>query len=345
MMSPPLDEWLVTEVLRQPIMLFVLWAIRTDLCATTDQFRHHFGAELPIEDLIDELREHKLLRENATKLELSELGEQIVALFIDLGASELPDEVVAKPDENIQETPRSKPASPATGAMELRAPRPLKVVVVGKQPVFRRGLKVALLESPDIAVVGDVSGGQEALDLLAHIYPDVIVMDLELPDMGGIRTLRAIRDLAPLTNVIVLSDIYKGELVQDALTAGAIGYLLKDVDIDELINAVHSAAAGIPILASAAAQALVRASGTASKGGGDLSVREREVLALVTRGLSNQEIASQLVITVSTMKRHLSNIYQKLGVKSRTQMVAVALTEQLVPMPSMDLETRSNAPG
>lgn len=208
-----------------------------------------------------------------------------------------------------------------------------RVMIVDDHPVVRRGIKLSLLSFPEFEVVGEAASGEEAIRLLEDVHPDIILMDLVMPGMGGLLAIRAIHDVTPDARIIVLTSFEEGGLVQEALQAGAIGYQLKGGEIDELVNAVRLAAGGIPTLAPAAAQALVRVTSAARKFGDDLTDREREVLALLARGLPNTAIAKNLVVTVATVKFHLRSIRSKLGTSTRTETVAVALQNRLVPPP------------
>jgi NarL family two-component system response regulator LiaR len=163
------------------------------------------------------------------------------------------------------------------------------------------------------------------------VQPDVVLMDLVMPGMDGAAATRAIRERCPQVQVIALTSFKEDELVQGALQAGAISYLLKNVSADELADAIRAAHAGRPTLAPEAAQALVQAASHPPPPGHDLTPREREVLALMVEGLSNPQIAERLVVSRSTVKFHVSSILSKLGVDGRTEAVALAVQNHLVP--------------
>ncbi len=207
---------------------------------------------------------------------------------------------------------------------------PIQVMVVDDHPVVRNGIRFSLLAFADIQVVGEASSGQETIERCAQLQPDVVLMDLVMPGMNGVQTTRTLRAAFPHMQVLALTSFQEGNLVQEALQAGAIGYLLKDVSIDELARAVRLAAQGLPTLAPAAGQALVQTRTQAPKIGHDLTEREKEVLALLVEGLSNQQIADRLVISPATVKFHISSIRSKLGASSRTEVVILTMQHKLV---------------
>ncbi|MCC6190325.1 MAG: response regulator transcription factor [Anaerolineales bacterium] len=208
---------------------------------------------------------------------------------------------------------------------------PIRVLIVDDHTVVRRGLADFLLaEGEALALVGEARDGPEAVSLCRQLRPDVVLMDLVMPGMDGATATRHIREACPAIQVIALTSFREQDLVQGALKAGAIGYLLKNVSAAELASAIHAAHAGRPTLAPEAAQALIRATQAPPPPGHDLTPREREVLALMARGLNNTEIARRLVISASTAKFHVSSILSKLGVASRTEAVALAVQSHIV---------------
>jgi NarL family two-component system response regulator LiaR len=221
------------------------------------------------------------------------------------------------------------------GLKECRAmleEEPTRIMVVDDHPVVRNGIVFSLSACPDLAVVAQAGSGEEALQLIGNVRPNVVLMDLRMPGMGGVAAIQAIREAHPETQVLALTSFPEGALVEAALQAGAIGYLLKDVAIEELVKAVRLAHRGLPVLAPAATQALVQAVARRPPSlGHDLTDRERQVLALLAEGRSNQSIADQLVITPATVKFHIRSIRNKLRTASRTETVLVALHHHLLP--------------
>ena len=206
----------------------------------------------------------------------------------------------------------------------------IRVLIVDDHALLRRGLVTFLLSFDDLELVGEAANGADALRLCEQLQPDVVLMDLVMPEMDGSTATRAIRQRHPQVQVIALTSFREEELVQGALEAGAIGYLLKNVPADELAQAIRAAHAGRPTLAPEAAEVLIHAATHPPALGQDLTPREREVLALMVEGLRNAEIADRLTVSRSTVKFHVSRILSKLGVSSRTEAVALALQHNLV---------------
>jgi NarL family two-component system response regulator LiaR len=208
--------------------------------------------------------------------------------------------------------------------------KPIRVIIVDDHAVVRSGLSAFLMVYDDLDFVGEAASGEEAIRLCRKLCPDVVLMDLVMPGMDGAEATQAIREECPDIQVIALTSFKEDDLVQRTLKAGAIGYLLKNVSANELVSAIRAAHAGKPTLAPEAAHVLIQASQGPPSIGSDLTAREHEILALMVSGLSNPEIAEQLVVSRSTVKFHVSSILSKLGVSSRTQAVTLALQNKLV---------------
>jgi len=183
----------------------------------------------------------------------------------------------------------------------------------------------------DLQLAGEAESGESAIQLCAEILPDVILMDMVMPDMDGATATRAIRKKHPQVQIIALTSFKEGKLIKNTLEAGAIGYLLKDVSADELVKAIRAAHVGRVTLSPEAAQSLVETANLPPAPGLDLTEREREVLTLMIEGLNNTQIAGRLTVSPSTVKSHVSNILSKLGVASRTEAVSLALRSGIVP--------------
>ena len=210
--------------------------------------------------------------------------------------------------------------------------KPIRVMIVDDHAMLRDGLKFFLKGFDGLELVAEAKSGKEAIDLCTECEPDVILMDMVMPDLDGAETTRLIREQFPHIQVIALTSFQEEDLIERALQAGATGYLLKNVSADELAKAVRQAHAGQFILAPEATEVLIRATRQrTAKDTYDLTDREQEVLALLVEGLSNAEIAERLVISLSTVKFHVRGILTKLGVTSRTEAVALALKQDLVP--------------
>ena len=194
----------------------------------------------------------------------------------------------------------------------------IRVLLAEDHAVVRSGLLQLLGDIDGFEVVGAAAGGEEAVKLAAEHKPDVVLMDLEMPGIDGIQATRRIRGANPDVNVVVLTAFSDRGRILDAIDAGAVGYLLKDAEPEELIRGLQAAARGESPLAPQAAQALVAARAE-QQSDPELTPREREVLALLADGLPNKLIARRLDISEKTVKAHLTNIFHRIGVTDRTQ--------------------------
>lgn len=205
----------------------------------------------------------------------------------------------------------------------------IRILLVDNQALFREGLRTLLSVRADIEVVGEANNGQEAIQIAAQTKPDVILMDMRMPVLDGVAATRRLTQTQPDSRIIVLTTFDDDEHIFDGLRAGAVGYLLKDVSSDKLVEAIRAAASGQSFLQPSVAARVIneftRVTGSPHPSGGNqslvepLSERELEVLQQVATGASNKEIAAQLFITEGTVKNHLTNILGKLGVRDRTQ--------------------------
>jgi DNA-binding NarL/FixJ family response regulator len=206
---------------------------------------------------------------------------------------------------------------------------PIRILIADDHTVVRQGLRMFLNLDPELDVVGEAADGKQALELARELLPDVVLMDLLMPGMGGVEATAAIRREMPDVEVIALTSVLEDNSVIGAIHAGAIGYLLKDTEADELIRAIKAAAQGQVQLSPKAAARLVREV-RAPESPEALTERETEVLRLLATGFSNKEIALKLTIGEKTVKTHVSNILSKLGVASRTQAALHAVRIGLV---------------
>jgi two-component system, NarL family, response regulator LiaR len=210
----------------------------------------------------------------------------------------------------------------------------IRVLVVDDHPMVRRGLMALVRTAEGMVFVGEATNGQEAVQLCRELRPTVVLMDLVMPAMDGAEATRLIRQQCPEIQVLVLTSFHEMTLVQQAINAGAVGYLLKTASSDELIAAIRSAHEGQSTLSPEATQALVQAAQQQISASAELSPREREILGLLAQGLTNTEISERLFISVPTVKFHVTNILDKLNASSRTEAVMIAVRRKLVTIGS-----------
>lgn len=205
----------------------------------------------------------------------------------------------------------------------------IRIMLVDDHSVVRSGLSAFLSVNPDLELVGEAENGEQAVVRASILKPDVILMDLMMPVMDGVAATQAIKKANPAIQIIALTSFQEDELVQNALKAGAVGYLMKNVTARELAAAIRAAKEGKMTLSPEAAQALVRSTQQAHEAD-VLTEREKEVLKLMVEGLNNAEIAERLVVSLSTVKYHISNILMKLEVDNRVAAVTTAIQKKLV---------------
>ncbi len=205
----------------------------------------------------------------------------------------------------------------------------IRIMIVDDHAVVRSGLGAFLSVHPDLEMVGEAENGEQAVLRAGLLQPDVILMDLMMPGMDGVAATAVIKKQHPAIQIIALTSFQEDELVQNVLRSGAVGYLMKNVSARELAAAIRAAKEGKVTLSPEAAQALVQASQQAQEPD-LLTEREQEVLKLMVDGLNNAEIAERLVVSLSTVKYHISNILSKLGVDNRVSAVTLALQKKLV---------------
>jgi DNA-binding NarL/FixJ family response regulator len=221
-------------------------------------------------------------------------------------------------------------------------PEPIRTLIVDDHALFRRGLEIVLVSEPDIEVVGEASDGAEAVEKAGEALPDVVLMDVRMPRSSGIDACRAIKDVAPSARIIILTMSDEEDDLFEAIKAGASGYLLKDIPLDEVAEAVRSVHGGQSLISpSMAGKLLTEFAALASKESQEpprqvpapkLTDREIQVLKLVARGMNNRDIAKELFISDNTVKNHVRNILEKLQIHSRMEAVMVAVREKLIEL-------------
>jgi NarL family two-component system response regulator LiaR len=206
----------------------------------------------------------------------------------------------------------------------------IRVLLVDDHAMVRSGIGVLLETFFHLELVGQAATGQDGVDECIEKQPDVVLMDLMMPGMNGVEAIRQIRQHCPRSQIVVLTSFKDDQIVRDALQAGAIGYMLKNVTIDELVRSIEAAYHGKAMLAPEATQVLIETIRQPPPPGQNLTEREMEVLGWMAKGLSNPEIAEKLTISRATVKNHVSSILAKLGVSSRAEAIVLALQYKLV---------------
>jgi two-component system NarL family response regulator len=223
-----------------------------------------------------------------------------------------------------------------------RRDEPIRTLIVDDHALFRRGLEIVLVTEPDIEVVGEAGDGAEAVQRAGESLPDVVLMDIKMPRSSGIEACRSIKDVAPSARIIILTMSDEEEDLFDAIKAGASGYLLKDIPLDQVAEAVRSVHGGQSLISPSMAGKLLTEFASLAKGETDesprevpapkLTDREMQVLKLVARGMNNRDIAKELFISDNTVKNHVRNILEKLQIHSRMEAVMVAVREKLIEL-------------
>ena len=209
--------------------------------------------------------------------------------------------------------------------------QPIRVIIVDDHAMLRKGLRFFLTSYDDLELVGEAGSGKEAVQICEQLAPDVVLMDMVMGDMDGAEATQIIRERNPSIQVLALTSFQEKDLIEGALQAGAIGYLLKNVSAQDLAHAIREAHAGRSTLAPEATDVLVRvAQQKAIRPDYGLTPREEEVLALLAEGLTNAEIAERLVISIATAKFHVRSILGKLDVRTRNEAAALAWKQDLV---------------
>jgi NarL family two-component system response regulator LiaR len=209
--------------------------------------------------------------------------------------------------------------------------KPIRVFVIDDHPMIRHGLAAMIRAEREFEWVGDAADGEDAVRLAPALSPDLLLVDLVMPRMDGIAAIKALKPLLPKAHFVVLTSALEPSLVRRALEAGASAYLLKNASSQELVTVMQTAVRGHRVLAPEVTDALAN-DARAAETGADLTQRERELLALMARGLSNHEISTQLSIAMPTVKFHVTNILAKLHADNRTEAVLIALKHKLVAL-------------
>jgi len=227
------------------------------------------------------------------------------------------------------------------GQVSGRRPDPIRVLIADDHALFRRGLEMVLVEEDDLDLVGQASDGTEAVTVAGESLPDVVLMDIRMPKISGIEACRAIKEVAPSAKIVMLTISDEEEDLFEAIRAGASGYLLKDIPLDEVADAVRAVHGGQSLINPSMAGKLLSEFATLAKRDTEeeetqhvappkLTDREMEVLKLVARGMNNRDIAKELFISENTVKNHVRNILEKLQIHSRMEAVMIAVRQKLI---------------
>ena len=241
---------------------------------------------------------------------------------------------------------KNAPDATAPSAPMASDPRsgsdPIRVLIADDHALFRRGLEMVLQGEPGLELVGQASDGQEAVQIVSEVVPDVVLMDIRMPKMNGIEAARQMKDVAPSAKIVILTISDEDDDLFEAIRAGASGYLLKDIPLDELADSVRAVYGGQSLINPSMAGKLLTEFATLARRDADeeepakhapapkLTDREMEVLRLVARGMNNRDIAKELFISENTVKNHVRNILEKLQIHSRMEAVMIAVREKLI---------------
>jgi len=207
----------------------------------------------------------------------------------------------------------------------------MRVMIVDDHPITRSGLRSALSTSDEVEVVAEASTGEEAIDTIAEVRPEVVFMDVRMPGMGGLEATKIIKEVAPDTKVILFTVEESRSAIADAIAAGVSGYLLKDVSADELVKAARLALEGKAVIHPSLTRAFIEEVQLVDRRpDAPLSKREAEILQMVAYGATTKEVAHDLAISPHTVKTHLERIFEKLGANDRAQAVAIAIRRGIV---------------
>ncbi|HET7141701.1 MAG TPA: response regulator transcription factor [Candidatus Limnocylindria bacterium] len=235
-----------------------------------------------------------------------------------------------------------EPAQPTAGpTARVRQREPIRTLIVDDHALFRRGLEMVLDSEPDIELVGEASDGAEAVEKAGESLPDVVLMDIRMPRSSGIEACRALKDVAPSAKIVMLTISDEEEDLFEAIRAGASGYLLKDIPLDEVADMVRAVDGGQSLINPSMAGKLLTEFATLARRAESeppqqqlpapkLTDREMQVLKLIARGMNNRDIAKELFISENTVKNHVRNILEKLQIHSRMEAVMVAVREKLI---------------
>ncbi len=242
------------------------------------------------------------------------------------------------PAPALEVTLSDMPSEPSASPPPAFATEPIRVLVVDDHALFRRGLQMVLEQEPDIEVVGEASDGAEAVQSATDTLPDIVLMDVRMPKRSGIEACLAIHETVPSAKIIMLTISDEEADLYDAIKAGAMGYLLKEISIEEVASAIRAVHGGQSLISPSMASKLLTEFASMIKRTDDrqqvptprLTDREMEVLKLVAKGLNNRDIAKQLFISENTVKNHIRNILEKLQLHSRMEAVVYAVREKLL---------------